>query len=228
MSCEAEPSPRRKTRRVVGGEKGTDVVYFCLLSVCILIICIGICVGFGAAFLAVLFILRPDGKTVRSGSAVHAARRARCFGVHFWPTKGVYGLTLQETALPCVTCRRYSDRAPEAPSYVLFYKRTGAAAAVCFRFGRAALATPFALILAVQSQLLPLASISILGNLPSPFGFPLSCCTCVHTETSVGRCAPQGGLCADSNVFFARLTSYVFRAKPVLPLRRAGAVECFT
>ena len=83
---------------------------------CILIICIGICVGFGAAFLAVLFILRPDGKTVRSGSAVHAARRARCFGVHFWPTKGVYGLTLQETALPCVTCRRYNDRASEAPS----------------------------------------------------------------------------------------------------------------
>lgn len=97
-------------------EKGTEVFYFCLLSVCILIICIGICVGFGAAFLAVLFILRPDGKTVRSGSAVHAVRRAHCFGVHFRPTKGVYGLALQETALPCVTCRRYSDRAPEAPS----------------------------------------------------------------------------------------------------------------
>ena len=107
---------KTKTHRVVGGEKGTEVIYFCLLSVCILIICIGICVGFGAAFLAVLFILRPDGKTVRSGSAVHAARRARCFGVHFWPTKGVYGLTLQETALPCVTCRRYNDRASEAPS----------------------------------------------------------------------------------------------------------------
>lgn len=66
-------------------------------------------------------------------------RRARCFGVHFRPTKDVCGLALQETSLPCVTCRRYSDRAPEAPSYVLFYKRTGAAAAVCFRFGRCSL-----------------------------------------------------------------------------------------
>ena len=97
-------------------EKGTEIIYFFLLSVCILIICAGPYAGFGAAFLAVLFILRPDGKTVRSGSAVHDARRARCFGVHFWPTKGVYGLTLQETALPCVTCRRYNDRASEAPS----------------------------------------------------------------------------------------------------------------
>ena len=120
-------------------EKGTEIIYFFLLSVCILIICAGPYAGFGAAFLAVLFILRPDGKTVRAESAVHAARRARCFGVHFRPTKDVCGLALQETSLPCVTCRRYSDRAPEAPSYVLFYKRTGAANAVRFNFGRAVL-----------------------------------------------------------------------------------------
>lgn len=114
--CRARQNPHQD-ESLVGlsvARKGYRIIYFCLLSVCILIICAGICVGFGAAFLAVLFILRPDGKTVRSGSAVHAARRARCFGVHFRPTKGVYGLTLQETALPCVTCRRYSDRAFDA------------------------------------------------------------------------------------------------------------------
>lgn len=54
-------------------EKGTEIIYFFLLSVCILIICSGPYAGFGAAFLAVLFILRPDGKTVRAESAVHAA-----------------------------------------------------------------------------------------------------------------------------------------------------------
>lgn len=61
-------------------EKGTEIIYFFLLSVCILIICAGPYAGFGAAFLAVLFILRPDGKTVRAESAVHAARS----GALFW------------------------------------------------------------------------------------------------------------------------------------------------
>ncbi len=126
------------------------------------------------------------------------------------------GLLLQETALPCVTCRRYSDRAPEVPSYVLFYKRTGAAATVCFRFGRAALATPFALILAVQSSAFAACPYFYSGNAVPPFGFPFSYYAGVHTETPAGSCAPQGGLCADSYVFFARLTS-AFRAKPVLP-----------
>lgn len=65
------------------------------------------------------------------------------------------------------------------------------------------------------------------GNAVPPFGFPLSYYAGVHTETPAGSCAPQGGLCANSYVFFARLTS-AFRAKPVLPLRRAGAVGCFT
>lgn len=207
-------------------EKGTEIIYFFLLSVCILIICAGPYAGFGTAFLAVLFILRPDGKTVRAESAVHAARRARCFGVHFRPTKDVCGLALQETSLPCVTCRRYSDRAPEAPSYVLFYKRTGAAAAVCFRFGRAALATPFALILAVQSSAFAACPYFYSGNAVPPFGFPFSYYAGVHTETPAGSCAPQGGLCADSYVFFARLTS-AFRAKPVLPFTAGGRCGMF-
>lgn len=117
--CRARQNPHQD-ESLVGlsvAKRVQKLSIFFLLSVCILTICIGICVGFGAAFLAVLFILRPDGKTVRSGSAVHAARQARCFGVHFRPTKDVYGLALQETA--AFLCHLQTIQRPRARSAVL-------------------------------------------------------------------------------------------------------------
>ena len=113
--CRARQNPHQD-ESLVGlsvAKRVQKLSIFFLLSVCILTICIGICVGFGAAFLAVLFILRPDGKTVRSGSAVCAVRRARCF---FGRRKTFMGLLCKKRPLSCVACRRYSDRTPEAPS----------------------------------------------------------------------------------------------------------------
>lgn len=121
------------------------------------------------------------------------------------------------------------DTATARPKRRLMFSFTngpGAAAAVCFRFGRAALATPFALILAVQSSAFAACPYFYSGNAVPPFGFPFSYYAGVHTETPAGSCAPQGGLCADSYVFFARLTS-AFRAKPVLPFTAGGRCGMF-
>ena len=225
MSGEAEFSLRRKTHRVVGGEKGTEVIYFCLLSVCILIICAGPYAGFGAACLAVLFILRPDRKTVRS------RRSRRPSGALFWRAFSADERRLWAYFARNVPslCHLQTIQRPRARSAVLCSllqtDRRGSHRLLSFLPRSLSNAVRF--ILAVQSSAFAACPYFYSGNAVPPFGFPLSYYAGVHTETSAGRCAPQGGLCADSYVFFARLTS-AFRAKPVLPLRRAGAVGCFT
>lgn len=61
-------------------EKGTEVFYFCLLSVCILIICIGICVGFRCCVFSG-FVYSPTG---RENCAVGERRSRRPSGALFW------------------------------------------------------------------------------------------------------------------------------------------------
>lgn len=101
------------------------------------------------------------------------------------------------------------------------YANRPAPSAVCFCFGRAVLASPFALILAVQSSAFAACFYFYSWQCSPADRISAFLLACVHAEIPAGRCAPQGGLCADFCVFFARLTSYAFCAKPVLPLRRA-------
>lgn len=114
MSGEAEPSPRRKPRRVVGGEKGTEVIYFFPF----------VCLYFDNLHRN----LRRFRRCVFSGFVYSPARRENCAvgerrlrrpscALFFRPTKDVYGLALQKTA--AFLCRLQTIQRPHARSAVL-------------------------------------------------------------------------------------------------------------
>ncbi len=152
MSGEAEPSPRRKPRRVVGGEKGTEVIYFFPF----------VCLYFDNLHRN----LRRFRRCVFSGFVYSPARRENCAvgerrsrrpsGALFWRA-----FPADERRLRACFARNgrflvslADDTATARPKRRLMfsYANRPAPSAVCFCFGRAVLASPFALILAVQSS----------------------------------------------------------------------------